>query len=93
MLIPASTLTFQSPNDDSFRVQVPEGWVIQDLDNTGSALLEETTRGYGILAKLCPQEEQQQEAAFPKVSGGSTTSSSISTTPAIFFLECLRIKR
>ena len=48
-------------------------------------MLEETTRCYGILAQLCPQEEQQ-EAAFPNVSGGSTTSSSISTnSSAILF--------
>src|SRR5215216_4489413 len=62
--VPAAppTTIIQSTDDDSFRVQVPEGWVIHDLNNTGSALLEESTRGYGILAQLCPQEEQQQEA-------------------------------
>src|SRR5215210_4141611 len=56
------TTTFQSTTD-SFGVQVPEGWVIHDLNNTGSALLEETRQGYGILAQLCPEEEQQQGAA------------------------------
>jgi hypothetical protein len=54
--IPAATI-FQSTND-SFRVQVPEGWVIQDVNNTGFALLEEVRQGYGILAQLCLQEQQ-----------------------------------
>jgi hypothetical protein len=31
-----STTLFQSTND-SFSVQVPDGWIIQDVDNTGSA--------------------------------------------------------
>jgi hypothetical protein len=53
--------------DDGFRVQVPEGWVIQDVNNTGSTLIEESTQGYGILAQLCPEEEQ----APPNVGGGS----------------------
>src|SRR3712207_6488612 len=44
--------------EDSFRLQVPEGWVIHDVNNTSSsALSEESTQGYGILAQLCPQEE------------------------------------
>ena len=62
--------TFQSTND-SFRVQVPEGWVIQDVNNTGSTLLEEARQGYGILAQLCPQEQQQ---ALSNISGGDTVS-------------------
>jgi len=72
--------TFQSTTD-SFGVQVPEGWVIQDLNNTGSALLEETRQGYGILAQLCPEEEQQQQGAaaataspLTNASGGNTLS-------------------
>src|SRR5215208_1114478 len=61
--VPAAppTTTFQSTDDDSFRAQVPEGRVIHDLNNRGSALLEESTRGYGILAQLCPHEKLQQE--------------------------------
>ncbi|MDQ3873257.1 MAG: hypothetical protein M3258_06560, partial [Thermoproteota archaeon] len=61
---PAATTTiskpasYQSP-EDSFRLQVPRGWVIRDIDNTGSALLTEMLQGYGILAQLCPQEQQQ----------------------------------
>ena len=64
--------TFQSTND-SFRVQVPEGWVIQDVNNTGSTLLEEARQGYGILAQLCPEEQQQQQA-LSNISGGDTVS-------------------
>jgi hypothetical protein len=70
--------TFQSTND-SFSIEVPQGWVIQDLNNTGSVLLNESSQGYGILAQLCPEEEQQQGAALPNSSGGSTNSRTSST--------------
>jgi hypothetical protein len=71
------TTSFQS-TEDSFSVQVPEGWVIHDVDNTGFVLLEEeATQGYGILAQLCPEEEQQQQPTLPNVdSSGDTFSSS-----------------
>src|SRR5215212_5371104 len=70
-----TTATFQSTND-SFNIQVPQGWVIHDANNTGSALLEEARQGYGILAQLCPEEEQQQpqQGSLPNASGSSTTS-------------------
>ena len=70
-----STTLFQSTND-SFSVQVPQGWIIHDLNNTGSALSEESTQGYARLAQLCPEEEQQQgEAAapLPNVGGSGDT--------------------
>src|SRR5215211_3380518 len=75
--IESTTTLFQSAND-SFSVQVPQGWIIQDVNNTGSALLEEATQGYGILAQLCPEEEEQQGAVpttLPNVdgSGGGDT--------------------
>src|SRR5829696_8204365 len=54
----ATATTFQSTND-SFSIQVPQGWVIQDLNNTDSASLNESSQGYGMLALLCPEEEQQ----------------------------------
>jgi hypothetical protein len=66
--------TFQSTND-SFRVHVPDGWLIQDVNNSGSALLEEGTKGYGILAQLCPEKEQQQQA-LPIASGNTSNGSS-----------------
>src|SRR5215218_6164890 len=59
--IESTTTFFQSAND-SFSVQVPQGWIIQDVNNTGSALLEEARQGYGRLAQLCPEEEEQQGA-------------------------------
>src|SRR5215211_860501 len=66
------TTLFQS-TEDSFRVQVPEGWVIHDVNNTGSTLSEESRQGYGILAQLCPQEEQQRgQALSNNVSGGGS---------------------
>src|ERR671918_181524 len=71
------TTLFQS-TEDSFRLQVPDGWVIQDVNNTGSTLSNESVQGYAILAQLCPQEEQEEEeqAALSNVSGrGDTTTS------------------
>jgi PKD repeat protein len=57
---------FQSTRD-SFRVQVPAGWVIHNVKNIGFTLLAEVLQGYGILAQLCPEEQQQQQAALPNV--------------------------
>src|SRR5215211_6049817 len=74
--IERGTTTSRSTRD-SFRVQVPQGWVIHDVKNSGSALVAEALDGVGILAQLCPEEEQQQ-AAF-RNSGGNTSNSSIST--------------
>src|ERR671913_972727 len=68
---------FQSTND-SFSVQVPEGWITHDVDNTGSALVEETRLGYGLLAQLCSEEEQEQ-GAFSTNAGGGSTNNSISS--------------
>jgi hypothetical protein len=71
--IESTTTFFQSAND-SFSVQVPQGWIIQDVNNTGSMLLEEATQGYGILAQLCPEEEEEQQGAAPATlpnAGGS----------------------
>ena len=56
--VQSTTTLFQSTSD-SFSVQVPDGWIIHDVNNTGSTLLEETTQGYGILAQLCPEEQQR----------------------------------
>src|SRR5215204_1846256 len=74
--IERGTTTSRSTRD-SFRVQVPQGWIIHDVKNSGSALVAEALDGVGILAQLCPEEEQQQ-VAF-RNSGGNTSNSSIST--------------
>jgi hypothetical protein len=64
--------TFQSTND-SFRVQVPQSWIIDDVNNTGPALPEETRLGYEMLAQLCP-EEQEIQPTFPNVNSSINTS-------------------
>ncbi len=71
------TETRAESTTDSFRIQVPDGWTIQDMNNTGSALLEESTQGYGILAQLCPDEEEQEgRVVLSTDARGSTNSSS-----------------
>src|SRR5215210_8837876 len=65
---------FQSTMDN-FRVHVPQGWVIQDVNNTGSTLEAEVLQGYGILAQLCPEEQQQ---AAPDVGGNNSVGSTFS---------------
>jgi PKD repeat protein len=60
---------------DNFRVQVPQSWIIQDVNNTGSALVAEVLEGFGILAQLCPEEEEQQGAALSNASGNTNNNS------------------
>src|SRR5687768_13529528 len=74
------TTLFQS-TDDGIRLKVPEGWVIHDVNNTGSTLSEESTQGYGILAQLCTEEEEQQQgAAAATATARSNVSGSGDTT-------------
>ena len=93
---PVSTTTFQSIND-SFRVEVPSGWIIQDIDNTGPALLEESRQGYGMLAQLCPEEQQQGATVLPNATGGSggstNTISSINASSCIGARDVIHIVR
>jgi PKD repeat protein len=56
---------------DSFRAQLPEGWVIQDINNTGFTLAAEVVRGYGLLAELCPQQYEQSVSS--NASGSSSS--------------------
>jgi hypothetical protein len=70
--------TIAESTKDSFRVQIPEGWVIQDVNNTGSALVSEVLEGYGILAQLCPDQEEGQAAALSNATDYSNRSSSSS---------------
>jgi hypothetical protein len=63
------TTLFQSI-EDGIKLKVPEGWVIHDVNNTGSTLSEESTQGYGILAQLCTEEEEQQQGS--SLSNGQT---------------------
>ena len=73
------TTLFQS-TEDGIRLNVPEGWVIHDVNNTGSVLSEESTQGYGILAQLCSQEEEQQQGATTTAAARSNVSGSGDTT-------------
>jgi hypothetical protein len=68
----SSSSLFQS-TEDGFKVRVPQGWVIRDMDNTGFNLLTEVFQGYGVLAQLCPEEQQQAVALG---AGDSSSSSS-----------------
>ncbi|MDQ3836093.1 MAG: hypothetical protein M3270_04070, partial [Thermoproteota archaeon] len=72
-----SARTFQSTND-SFSIQVPQGWVIHDMNNTGLASSDELIRGYGILAQLCTVEEEQQE--LPRVAFSTRDSARTNST-------------
>ena len=65
----ATGTLFESAKD-SFRVQLPEGWIIQDINNTGFTLAAELQQGYGVLAQLCPEgeDEAQQQRALTNVS-------------------------
>lgn len=50
---------------DGFRVQIPEGWVMDDIDNTGLAALALGEQlGFELLAVLCPQDQ-----ALPAIGG------------------------
>jgi PKD repeat protein len=73
------TTLFQS-TEDGIRLKVPEGWVIHDVNNTGSTLSEESTQGYGILAQLCTEEEEQQLGATAATTARSNVSGSGDTT-------------
>src|SRR5215204_871864 len=66
--------TIAENTKDSFRVQVPQGWAINDVNNTGFALVAEVLDGVGILAQLCPEEEQQQLAVLPSAGGNTSIS-------------------
>jgi hypothetical protein len=69
-----TAITFFQSADDSFSVQVPDGWIIHDVNNTGFELGIEVLEGYGMLAQLCPEEERQTQAPHPNASGNTSPS-------------------
>jgi PKD repeat protein len=73
-ITPSSAATTVRSTTDSFRVQVPQGWAIHDVKNTGFTLAAEILEGFGILAQLCPDEGQQQQMA--RDNAGDNTSNS-----------------
>ena len=70
----AATL-FRSPND-SFSIQVPNGWIANDLNNTSLELSEELRRGYGLLAQFCLEQEQGDEALSADTSSAANNATS-----------------
>jgi hypothetical protein len=65
--ISEGTTTFESIVD-GFRLQVPNGWVIEDIDNTNFTLRRaEAELGYALIANICPQEQ-----ALSVIGGGGT---------------------
>jgi hypothetical protein len=81
-----STTFFQS-TDDGFRVQVPDGWIIDAVDNTGSTLSEDSTQDYAMLAQLCPEEEQQEQPTVPGNGGADTSNCQGSENDVIFIVR------
>ncbi len=77
---PSSSTTLFQITEDSFSVQTPQGWIIQDVNNTGAALSEEAGIGYGLLAELCPEEEQQSAAISTNTSRDVTYNTSSNNT-------------
>jgi hypothetical protein len=84
----ATTGLFESTTD-RFRLQIPEGWVIQDLNNTGFTLAVEVTQGYGILAELCPREDgrDQQSAAVDNSSSSNSSCQQQAQRDIIYILR------
>src|ERR671917_1765220 len=74
---PAATI-FHSAND-SFRIQIPDGWIAHDINNSTSAMTEETRLGYGLIAQLCSEEEQQQGAGGVSTNAGGSASNNINS--------------
>ena len=71
---PTTPALFESAKD-SFRVQLPEGWVVQDINNTGFTLAAEVLQGYGLLAQLCPEGEgAQQQGGLTNVNSSNSSS-------------------
>src|SRR5918999_865276 len=70
---------FQKP-DEGFRVQVPDGWIIQDVNNSGSTLEAEALEGVGILAQLCLEEGQSQQLGAAGSASANASGSSSSAT-------------
>lgn len=65
--------------EDSYRVQIPSGWVIQDVKNRDFTLASEVLQGYGILAQLCPAEQEDQQQHTPQGEPHSEVNSNMSS--------------
>jgi PKD domain len=67
-----TTTTFQSTND-SFSIHIPQGWIIEDRNNTDFTLATEVLNGYGLVAQLCPAGQQPQQQSAQIVNTGVNT--------------------
>jgi hypothetical protein len=86
---PSTAATLFESTSDSIRVEVPDDWIIQDVDNAGPAQLDEEVRqGYGILMQLCP-EEQATAAAPPASTASGVGISTTNTISSINASRCL----
>jgi hypothetical protein len=88
----ATTTRLFESTSDNFRLQIPEGWVVRDVNNTGSVVAAEVTQGYGILAQLCPAEgqeegQEQQHGVITNVSGSSSSCKQQSQGEIIHFIR------
>ncbi|MDQ4100665.1 MAG: PKD domain-containing protein, partial [Thermoproteota archaeon] len=63
------TELFQS-EEDGIRLNVPQGWQVHDINNTGPVFAEESTRGYGILAQLCLTKEEGRQGSANSTANG-----------------------
>ncbi|MFL6496679.1 MAG: PKD domain-containing protein [Nitrososphaera sp.] len=78
--------------EDSFRLQIPPGWIINDLNNTGSTLAVEVLQGYGILAQLCPADQQQQQQRLqPQGATFSNTTTNLSDDSNVSSNQSMRL--
>ena len=75
----AGITNFALSTEDSFRVQIPSGWVIQDVKNRGFTLASEVLQGYGVLAQLCPAKQEDQLQQTPQGEPYSETNSNMSS--------------
>lgn len=71
--------SFESKHDN-FKLQLPPGWVVQDLNNTGFTLGVEVSKGYGLLAQVCPIDDQAMALPFSEGNLASDTRNS-TTSP------------
>ena len=61
-----SSPMFQS-TEDSFRVRVPEGWVVRDVHNTGFMLLSEVLQGYGDSHNSVQSSKNKQQVVLAAI--------------------------
>ncbi|MDQ4050048.1 MAG: PKD domain-containing protein [Thermoproteota archaeon] len=71
-------ITTAESTTDNFRLQVPQDWIIQDVNNTGAALVSEVLQGFGILAQLCPEQPQETTSLNGVMNLSNSTTASMS---------------